>query len=157
MVDSPPTATAPWQGRFPPGIMRVVCLAIYLATDAELPVVAWDKSAPGFNVRRPKRKRVPGDFKTEYVYEVGAHTGCACGFLMDGNGSDDAEKTARSRAALRASVEQATERGAVQLLVCWIGDETKAARTLVMSPEELVSADFDCAWDQPIRIDVRAR
>lgn len=79
------------------------------------------------------------------------------GFLTDGNDSDDAEKTAASRVALRLYVEQALSRGAIELLVCWIGDENKDARALVMSPAELLWADFDSAWDQPMRIDVRAR
>lgn len=132
-----------------------MCLVIYLATDADLPVVAWNKAAPAFNVRLPKRKRVRGDFKTSYVYEIGAHTGCGCGFLTDGDDSEEAVKTSESRAALRSYVEQAAESGEVELLVCWIGDENKHAQTVVMRPEEIPMADFDSAWHQPVRIDVR--
>lgn len=133
-----------------------MCLVIYLATDAQLPVVAWDKTAPAFNVRLPKRKRVRGEFNAAHVYEIGAHTGCGCGFLTDGNGSDDSVKTSESRMALRSYVEQALQGGGVELLVSWLGDEKKDARAVVMSPEELGTADFDSAWNQPIRIKVKA-
>ena len=133
-----------------------MCLVIYLATDADLPQVAWDKNAPALNVRKPKRKRVRGEFDAPHVYEIGAHTGCGCGFLTDGDDSAEAVKTSESRAALRSFVEQALQRGEVELLVSWSGDEKKDARAMVVSPEELVDADFDSAWDQPIRIDVRA-
>lgn len=130
-----------------------MCLVIYLATDAQLPV--GDETAAALSVRLPKRKRVRAELNAAYVYEIGAHTGCGCGFLTDGDDSDEAVKTSESRTALRSYVEQALQSGEVELLVCWGGDENKAARTLVMSPEQLVTADFDSAWDQPIRIEVR--
>ena len=130
-----------------------MCLVIYLATEAQLPV--GDETAPALNVRLPKRKRVRAEFNAGYVYEIGSHTGCGCGFLTDGDDADEAVKTAESRAALRSYVEQALQSGEVELHVCWGGDEKKAARSLVMSPEQLVTAHFDSAWDQPIRIEVR--
>lgn len=133
-----------------------MCLVVYLATDAQLPVVAWDKTAPAFNVRLHKRKRVRAEFNAGYVYETGAHTGCGCGFLTDGDDSAEATKTSASREALRSYVEQALQSGEVELLVSWLGDEKKDARAVVMSPEELVTADFDSAWKQPVRIKVKA-
>lgn len=137
--------------------MLAVCLVIYLAADVDLPVVAWDKAAPGFNVRRSKRKRVRESLETTCVYEIGAHTGCACGFLSDGNESGDEEKTAESRAALRSYVEHAVQASRVELLVCWTGDEEEEATALALSAEDLELADFDSAWDQPMRITVYAQ
>ncbi len=91
-----------------------------------------------------------------HLYEIGAYTGCGCGFLGEEDGDDEDEAVARrvSRAALRRYVEDAASTGRVELLGCWIGDEALPADASVVSPAELEEADFEGAWDQPLRFTI---
>ncbi len=90
------------------------------------------------------------------LYEIGAHTGCGCGFLAEeDDDEDEVLATAASRASLRTYVEDALSTGRVELLVCWIGDEGRRADASVVSPADLEEADFGAAWDRPLRFTVR--
>lgn len=99
------------------------------------------------SVRRRLRK--------PYYCQLGAHTGCGCGFLSDEDG-EDAEQRAAALAALRCFLERAVRAGDAELLVCWIGDEDKEADAISMSPSEIEALDFDSTWEKPLRISLRA-
>src|SRR5579862_3212367 len=59
-----------------------MCMMIYVASDYALPTLAWDKDHPRFHVTglterdEPVRKH----FSKPFVYYVGSHQGCGCGF-----------------------------------------------------------------------------
>jgi hypothetical protein len=91
-----------------------------------------------------------------HLYEIGAHTGCGCGFLAD-DGDDQKEKARHSvsMAGLRSLLEAATANGSAELLVCWIGDEQKPARSLAVTPAEAARLDFGSVWDQPLLLSVQ--
>ena len=88
------------------------------------------------------------------VYEIGAHTGCGCGFLGD---EDEDDRNRRSSvAALVSYLSAAAGAGEVELLVCWIGDEKKEAESLSLSPLAIGELDLSGTWDRPLRISVQA-
>ena len=127
-------------------------MTIYLGTDDAQVSIPWDKKNPALNVAPLKRNRVVRRRLTKpHLYEIGAHTGCGCGFLADDG--DDVKEAARhsaSMAGLRSLLEDATANGNAQLLVCWMGDEQKPARSLAVTPAEIATLDFGSVWDQPL-------
>ena len=61
----------------------------------------------------------------------------------------------RSLVALRSLLEVATTSGEAQLLVCWLGDEKKAATSLSITPAGAESLDFGSVWEQPLLLSVQ--
>jgi hypothetical protein len=131
-------------------------MTIYLATDDAQVSIPWDKANPALNVAPMKRNRVVRRRLTKpHLYEIGAHTGCGCGFLaVDGDDKQEEARHSASMAGLRSLLESATANGNAQLLVCWIGDEQKPARSLAVTPVEVARLDFESVWDQPLLLSV---
>jgi hypothetical protein len=59
-----------------------MCWVLYVAADLPLPLQPFDRVAPEFNVAvlTPREEPVRGQFSKPFVYRVGAHTLCGCGF-----------------------------------------------------------------------------
>src|SRR5690348_3704867 len=61
-----------------------MCMAVYVASNSPLPLIQWDKDIPGFHAAElttdENDEKVRTQFSKPYVYYVGAHTGCGCGF-----------------------------------------------------------------------------
>ena len=123
-----------------------MCYVMYIASDSRLPMIPFDEFSPGFCVEPLEEEEdvVRKHFSRPYVYRVGAHTCCACGFqLHNGCSSEDAEAVAGSRSALLLYLQKALEnRSAVELFVCWYDSlETSPARRETVTPERLIAAD----------------
>ncbi len=131
-----------------------MCLTMYLGTDEPQSVISWDRKRPGLNVsqigRVPKwlRQAIPQRF----VYQIGAETGCGCGFLHD----DDEPGGHAAMASLATYLSRVATSGAVELLICWMGDEAKGADTLSISPVEIEDLDLGSTWDRPLRLSLCA-
>jgi len=105
-----------------------MCLVAYIAARQALPVIGWDPAAPAFHVREDDAgiAQVRGHFRLPFVYYIGSHTGCGCGFnSLDANAdAGQPESSHRTLAALgeylRAAVAQA---GPLELYTCWDRDE----------------------------------
>jgi hypothetical protein len=119
-----------------------MCLAVFLATEHELPIVAWSPDRPGFNAGPLERfeQSVRGKVSLPVVHSLGAHTGCGCGFLNDGAESPDDVR--RSREALAAYAAAALRSGPVELYVCWNGNvEDGYYQQLTLAVDELTTRD----------------
>ena len=119
-----------------------MCLGVYLASDVSLDLVPFRSSAPSFNVTdlEPFEASVRQILTREFVYSLGAHTQCGCGFMPDGDGAP--ERVAESRRELSTYVARAMSAGTVDLYTCWNGDAgTKPTQVLELSPDELQSQD----------------
>jgi hypothetical protein len=59
-----------------------MCIALYIAAEIEPPLVAWDESAPGFNVVLADEHElvIMKHFSKPHLRYLGSHTGCSCGF-----------------------------------------------------------------------------
>jgi hypothetical protein len=59
-----------------------MCMVVYLAADAPLPLISWDAQAPAFHVKALGSRDDPvrARFSKPHVYYVGSHEGCGCGF-----------------------------------------------------------------------------
>lgn len=118
-----------------------MCLAVYVASDQPLPVVAWDEAAPDFYIKQYQGRFQPLRHVTKpYHYYVGSHTGCGCGFLYDGvsEGIAEYETIRRMYQRLARYLTDVTAGAPVELFICWGGDEgTAPTQRLVTTPDEL--------------------
>ena len=106
-----------------------MCWVLYLAADRPLSLRVFDPAAPAFNVANLEGREVAvrTQFSKPFVYALGAHTGCGCGFDRDqANPADPAELRATETAleGLHAYLQEALElAGSLELFACWDGDQ----------------------------------
>ena len=106
-----------------------MCWVLYIAADRPLPLHPFDPESPGFNVAVPagREDAVRGQFSKPFVYALGAHTWCGCGFDREQANPDhpaELEATEASLRALRAYLAEAIEAaGPLELFACWDGDQ----------------------------------
>ena len=105
-----------------------MCLAVYIASDHELPLKAFDPQARGFNVTplTSREESVRGQFSLPHVVYAGSQTSCRCGFVEEGE--EDREASARSRAELVGYLDTAMASGAIEIFTCWEGDQSEVPR-----------------------------
>jgi hypothetical protein len=106
-----------------------MCWVLYLAADRPLPLRSFDPGSPAFNVTELEGREVAvrSQFSRPFVYALGAHTGCGCGFDRDqANPRHPAELQATEKAleALHAYLREALDMGGtLELFACWDGDQ----------------------------------
>ena len=103
-----------------------MCLAVYLASNLELQPSSWSERQPGYYLERVKPGKVVCRlFSLPYVYYVGSHEGCGCGFLKDGEVGEELELHQANYWALVKCIKEAQSRGAnIELYACWEGDQS---------------------------------
>ena len=109
-----------------------MCMVVYKASDAPHPLVPWNERYPSFHVQELDEvgEGVRKQFFKPYVYYVGAHEGCGCGFSYGQHLSVDKEDE-KDLVAARESVRQLSDYLAnavrdgvtIELYACWSGDE----------------------------------
>ena len=106
-----------------------MCWVLYLAADRPLPLRPFDPASPAFNVAdlNGREVAVRAQFGKAFVYAVGAHTGCGCGFdrgQANPEHPDELEATETSLDALHAFLRDAMGvTGSLELYACWDGDQ----------------------------------
>ncbi len=80
-----------------------MCWVLYLAADRPLALHPFDPAAPGFNLAElaPREQVVRGQFGKPFVYRLGAHTWCGCGFDRGQVGPDQQREMEATEASLR--------------------------------------------------------
>jgi hypothetical protein len=125
-----------------------MCYMLYLGSDAPLPVSKFDTQNPTFYIsdKDGNIKHARKYFAKKYIYYVGAHTGCGCGFFynLSGDGPDDYLITKKSATDLAETIKEALKNSeTVELLVSWAGNENKEPQKIYrMTPEQLIADDF---------------
>ncbi len=115
-----------------------MCLAVYIASDRDLPLKEFDPAAPGFNVKplTSHETSVRQQFSLRHVVYAGSQTSCACGFVPESD--EDVEASAQSRADLVQYLESALRSGPVEIFTCWEGDQERGPeRRLKLGPAQL--------------------
>src|SRR5947209_6214972 len=106
-----------------------MCVALYLASPAPLPLIAWQEEHPSFYVAEVAREEegVKGQFRFPNIYYLGSHEGCGCGFRFDDETATPDDRDERESAVeslrrlvpyLAAAVKAVPE---VELFACWEG------------------------------------
>ena len=113
-----------------------MCLAVFIASDRDLPLIA-QTSPPSFSVEElaERSRAITAHFPAGWcVRYAGSSSGCGCDF----SGRDSAS----SRAALRSFLIALPPMTQVQLYACWEGDETvPTEERIATTPDELVTTD----------------
>ena len=116
-----------------------MCLGVYLSTDTELDLVPWNVDARTFNTSHltDYESAVRRHLTRRFVYYLGSHTHCSCGFMR--NGDSEPHEVDASRTALSEFLRRAREQGPCELFVYWAGDPVGALTAeLNRAPSELV-------------------
>jgi hypothetical protein len=115
-----------------------MCLALYLASKDELPVIPWNEEKPAFHVvhlpqsAEPVRKH----FNAKHVYYVGSDQGCSCPF----NYEHEYDTIVELRDYLRNALICVDE---VEMFSCQTGSEgMDRQHSRNISPEGIALAEF---------------
>jgi hypothetical protein len=123
-----------------------MCLAVYIASDVELPLVPWNDAKPSFYVKELiYNKGVRKQFSFPNVRYVGSNAGCGCGFLKDGVVGEELVEALENYAGLAAYVLKLRDRGAdIQVFSCWEGDQEKKQDSRnIIRVTDLLADDFE--------------
>ncbi len=106
-------------------------MTVYVGSKGSLDLIAWNETAPAFHVTELSERDsvVRNQFTEPYVYYVGSHEGCGCGFQY---GQYPEFEQGEDRSQERASLDglatylshQLSRVGTIQLYACWDGDQT---------------------------------
>ena len=132
-----------------------MCLAVYLASNKPLPVIAWDEKAPAFYLEAiDEAEPVRAQFAYAHVYYAGSHEGCGCGFSKDGVADDEFEQHQQNYVALGRTVRDALDHGAeLQIFTCWEGEQTNEPQSVLsVSPATLESPEYELQQLELLRV-----
>ncbi len=102
-----------------------MCFVAFISCSEKLPLIPWDKSDPGFNVRELSSYEAPvkQHFSLPYVAYAGSHFGCGCGFLKEDANSEELSDTQSSYDSLANYITGLSKNGAqCSLYFLWDGD-----------------------------------
>ena len=127
-----------------------MCMMVYVGSESPISLIPWNKDQPALCVERldEYNHAVVCQFSKPYVYYVGSHEGCGCGFQhspYEPEEDDDKEEERlvdRSCQQLRALIERLLETQAVvELFACWAGNEAKEPESQQeLAPETLTTS-----------------
>ena len=124
-----------------------MCLVAYIAAAGELPTLEWNHEIPAFHVKNfdDGIAKVRGHFRLPFVYYLGSHEGCGCGFNR-GSASEphQLEAVRQTLAALSRYLQAAVSQvGTIELYTCWNGDEGDASEHSVTVPVSAFGSDME--------------
>jgi hypothetical protein len=128
-------------------------MVLYLAADEALEGIPETHPPAAFSVRTlvSREEAVRRHFSKPYVYFLGSHSGCSCGFSF-GFGGDLENEGRESVRRLREYLEGAVHfAGTVELYACWDGDEAESPESRTV----LDVAAFD-AYAESFELEERA-
>lgn len=107
-----------------------MCLAVYLGSDKKLPEIGWDEANPGLHIKLEslQLELVKGYLRQPFIYYVGSHEGCGCGFCLEGYSKDDEDWDLRVKnyKDFASYLEINAVGPGSEIYVCWEGDQGKA-------------------------------
>jgi hypothetical protein len=131
-----------------------MCLSVHVATAAPLPVGVWNPNVRAFYLEvAPENAAVRDRFSLPFVYFVGTHLGCGCGFSRYEN-DDEREKTQANYTALAGVIRDAlSSTSSVEVFTSWEGDDVIEPEFLEsVSVSELLRPDFELRERQFLRV-----
>jgi len=129
-----------------------MCLAVYIASDHELPEISWDESNPQFYVEtiEGREGKIDRHLTLSHVAYAGSNQGCGCGFnkpidmpeeLLEPKELEEAQS---NYDALADYIKKLKKLGAsFEIYVCWEGEQAHPSKSKSrITTEELASKDF---------------
>jgi len=124
-----------------------MCLAVYIASDRELPLLPWNDEKWAFWVGElvEDDAAVRGQFSLPNVRYVGSDAGCGCGFFKPAHNDQELPEAERNYSDLAAYLTPLIATSAsIELFACWQGDqdaEKQATETITLG--ELTTKEFE--------------
>lgn len=143
-----------------------MCVMTFIASDKELPTIEWNNEVPDFYVHNLKEpdygyKEIRSILCKRYLYNVGAHTGCGCGFsygIYEPLDEDDIQEDLKGKSSVNKLFQYIRENlqicDSIELFSCWAGNEgvnPKSTYELNINQIEL-SDSFCFVSDNELRI-----
>lgn len=131
-----------------------MCLAAYLRSSCPIPEIKWNKNAPAFYIEAvEKSSRVRRRFSVPYIYYIGSHEGCGCGFLKAGEVGTDLERCQENYKALGQAIREHMRLGAtIEVFSCWEGEQASEPKSYaIMNTTILESPTFELKELEHIR------
>lgn len=126
-----------------------MCMVVYIASHAPLPLIPYRENAPTFNVTdlTEHERSVLQHLALPYVRQAGSHTCCGCGFNEGREHPEVYDDPAVERAdALESSSQLAhyvREHRVEHIYSCWSGDEGEPRESdRRITPDILTAEDF---------------
>jgi hypothetical protein len=122
-----------------------MCLAVYLASNIEVHPIAWNSAAPAYFLQPVVNDHaVRKQFSLQFVYYVGSHQGCGCGFSKDGEIGKERDLCQENYTTLGRTLREAICGGTpAELFTCWEGDQGEPPESIhSVTPAEIEEADF---------------
>lgn len=132
-----------------------MCLAVFVASSATLPLVPWNESRPGFHLRdlHPSDEVVKSRFSLPHVYRAGSHLGCGCGFAKGEGLENPALRQANYDAMAEWLSANLSPGGRVQIFSCERGDEWREPEVVeTVALKALASPSFEFQEGRLIKI-----
>jgi hypothetical protein len=124
-----------------------MCLAVYLATDKEIPEIKWNSTSPDFHVKRENnRRKILNRMVSKSLYYIGSNEGCGCGFLLEGivEASEQWEAKKENYRAFARYLYLNLKDETVKIFVCWEGDQEKDPKKEVrINIDQIESGEFE--------------
>jgi hypothetical protein len=105
-----------------------MCLAVYIASNKELPLIPWDENNRRLNVsKEDESNQVKKHLGKKYLYYVGSHSGCGCGFVYGDYVDDENEEELKRKSFedLITYLKDNIEDEGFEVYCCWEGDESE--------------------------------
>lgn len=110
-----------------------MCMVVYAGSDHPLPTWLWDQNRPAFHVtaRADPTDPVRQRFTKPFVYYLGSHEGCGCGFHYGPYAGGEINPAVEpavtdSRRRLGEYLAVALQhQPEVEVYACWSGDEAE--------------------------------
>lgn len=105
-----------------------MCLAVYIASDKELPLSSWNEDKPMFHTSELKEhdECVKEQFNLPNVVYAGTDESCGCGFLKEYETGEELKRKQKNYEELFNYLSVLKNDGAkLQLFSCWEGDQNK--------------------------------
>ena len=129
-----------------------MCLAVYIASDHELPEIPWDDSDPQFYIEiiDQHAAKIDRHLTPPYVAYAGSNQGCGCGFIKPVDIPEEflepkeLEESQSNYDALANYIARLNEFGAsCEIYVCWEGEQAHPLEFKSrITTEKLASKDF---------------
>ena len=101
-----------------------MCYMVYLASDTQLKTIPWNEKSPAFHVEEVTADHlVRMVLNKKYVYYIGSHENCGCGFNYVLADNDPQASEIESIAQFREYLSDATKDQTVHVYIRWAGTE----------------------------------
>ena len=124
-----------------------MCLAVYIASNATLPLVEWDKKQPKFNIASLSgyEVKVGKQFSCQHVVYAGSHEGCGCGFFKEGEVGDELAQVQSNYDSLADYLRLQSVKGIkFEIYSCWEGDQEEVPEFKEkINLSDLVAPEFE--------------